>query len=182
MNRKISKNTKTTPDKTPKGAVGTTNLNFSTERAGLGTPVIRSASSFRKASYIPFSSWSERYNTDNIYPQQLGRFAKNSPTNSAAISRKVMMTNGEGIDLSKLNITLTNILNDINPNGETINDILYKISRDYIMFGGFSLKVTWANNGLIKYLKHVPFEQVRVGTPNNTGEELEINYYVISNN
>ena len=180
--KNIQKENSNVNTKTNQVSVGTRNINFSTERAGLGTPIIRSSSSFRKVSYIPFSSYSERYNTDNVYPQLIGKMAKSSPTNSRAIGRKIMMTVGQGIDLSKVNLNLKKVLNNLNPKKETIYDILCKVSSDFIKFGGFALKVTWGNDGYIKYLKHIPFEQVRVGTPINTGEELEIPYYVVSNN
>lgn len=122
------------------------------------------------------------YGSNNLFPQIIAELAIKSPTNHSAIKLKTMMTRGEGIDLSKVNNNLRKLLNNLTENGKTIDDLLHKISRDYVIFGGFALKVTWGNDGYIKYLKHIPFEYVRVGEPIMKRDELQIPYYVVSNN
>jgi hypothetical protein len=70
-------------------------------------------------------------------------------------------------------------MENINSLGETANDLLDKLSWDYATFSGFGLKVIWGNDGYIKELYHIPFTNIRVGTPNEDGK---IEYFVVSNN
>lgn len=165
---------------TSKFSVGTT-MNFSSE-AGIGLPITRGTTSYRKEKYISYSSYSRRYNTNNVFPQVIANFAVESPTNQAALDRKTMMIQGEGIDLTKVNANLRRLLNNLNEDGMTINDLLYKVSRDYATFGGYALKITWGNDGYIRYIDHIPFEDVRIGEPFNNGRKIDIPYYVVSNN
>jgi len=171
-------NTKTTVKDTSAVGIKAGRINFSSE-AGIGLPVSRFGTSYKKAQFIPYSGVSSRYYVDNLYPQQLANFAYNSPTNSAAIERKSMMIKGEGFNMEILSDKFRKVMDFINEEGESANDILEKVGRDYAMFGGISMKVRWGNDGLIKFVEHLPFEQVRVGMPN---AENKITYYVVSNN
>jgi len=157
------------------------NIKFSAE-VGLGLPIARGTTTYNKMPYIPYSSDAIRYNVNNVYPQQLARMYSESATHKAAINRKSKMIQGEGIDLSKVNTNLRKVLNNLTLEGLTINDLLAKISKDYALYNGFAIKVVWGKDGYIKHLKHIPFEYVRVGQPINKGDEMEIPYYVISNN
>ena len=110
----------------------------------------------------------------------LAKIALESPTHSAAVNRKAFMIEGLGLNLDKLSSTLVKKTeNDLNPRGETLNDIHEKVSKDYALYGGYALKITWGLDGYIAYVEHLPFEQVRKGEPNECGET---EYYVISNN
>jgi hypothetical protein len=163
----------------PKPSVKCGVFNFSSE-SSLGLPSIRMGSSYKGARFLPFSGISARYNTDNIYPQLLAGFACDSPTNGTAINRKAMMIKGEGFDYTTINNkNFVKWMESINQEGESANDILEKVGVDYAMFGGFAMKVQWGNDGFIKYVEHVPFEQIRCGIPN---EFNKIEYYVVNNN
>jgi hypothetical protein len=45
---------------------------------------------------------------------------------------------------------------------DDLNDLTEKLTLDFEIFNGFALEVTWANNGTIGGLAHVPFEQIRM--------------------
>lgn len=152
---------------------------FSKE-VGIGLPIVNGAGYSKGTSrFLPFSGDARKQYTANIFPQILARLAFDSPTNGAALQRKSMMTFGEGINLSELNSNLRKTLEKINAKGETANDLLKKMSMDYMTFGGFALKITWGYDGYIKYVEHLPFGNVRCGEPN---EDNEIDYFVVSNN
>lgn len=87
--------------KTDLPSVNIENINFSAE-AGYGTPYISSGYSTNGNRYIPFSSMSKRYNTINTYPQMLAKLVAESPTHSAAINIKSMLTKGLGFDKENL--------------------------------------------------------------------------------
>ena len=151
---------------------------FSAE-AGLGLPFSTIKAQKAGATYIPFSGDSQKYFTQNLYPQELAKLAYNAPTHNAAIKAKQMMILGEGFNLDLLSPKLRAKFEAINEYGETANDVLNYISWDYAIFGGFALKVKWNNKGLIYDVCHVPFTDVRVGVPNEKGLP---EYYVVSNN
>lgn len=151
-----------------------------TAEAGLGLPIVRSSGFSRKGNrYIPYSSASVRVAGSNNLPQVLAKIALESPTHGAAIQRKSLMIEGLGVDLSMLSPALVKKLeNNLNDQGETMNDVHAKVSKDYATFNGYAIKVYWGNDGFIARLEHVPFEQVRRGEPIQGENE----YFVISNN
>lgn len=148
-------------------------------RAGIGMP-ISNIGGYTKNShkFLPYTNDSLRDAKYNLYPQQIARLAYDSPTNGAALQRKAFMIKGEGFDFTGVTRPLMSMFNNINGNGEHINDILAKVSADLSMFGGFALKITWGNDGYIRYVEHIPFTFVRCGMPN---ENDVIDYYVVSN-
>lgn len=154
---------------------------FSAE-VGLGLPISRASSSLGGANYLPYSSqygsMHGSFMEDNLFPQMVAQMAVETPTNGAALQRKAMMTTGRGFNLSELPESLQAALEDINDCLETANDLLEQISKDYVTFGGFSLKVSWANGGTIANIYHVPFTDVRVGKP----REGKVCHYIVSNN
>jgi len=178
-------NTKQTPKMTKKTAAKGTDVSIKVgsatfSRAGVGMPTSTIGGYSKKGMrYLPFSNDSLRYPEYNLYPQQIARMMYDSPTNGAALYRKAFMTKGKGFDMAGLPRTLTSLLNDINGEGETINDVLKKVAYDYCAFGGFALKITWGNDAYIRYVEHIPFTFVRCGEPNL---EDKIDYYLINNN
>lgn len=151
---------------------------FSSE-AGLGSPIITSGYSNNGNRYLPFSSISKRYPTVNTYPQMLAQIAIDSPTHSAALNIKSMLTSGDGFDKTNLTKPVKKVLNSMNKKNQSIDDILEQVAQDYVTFGGFALKVFWNNVGKIYAVERIQFSEVRCGEPDENGD---INYYVISNN
>jgi len=155
-------------------------MTFSSE-AGLGNPIVTGSALSNKSQmpYIPYSSNSQKYNTQNNYPQLIQQLAIESPTNGSAIKLKASMTYGKGFSKENLNRNLRNALKNVNLKGQSIDDVLKQVAYDYVTFGGFALKVWWNNGGKIKSIERLYFTEVRAGEPNDEGD---IEYYVISNN
>lgn len=161
-----------------KNKLETVSLSFSAE-AGLGAPIITSGYAVNGNRYIPFSSNSKRYNTQNTYPQSLAKLVIESPTHSAAINIKSMLTKGLGFDKEDLSRNIKKKMMRMNKKNQNIDDILEQVAKDYVTFGGFALKVIWQNDGKIHSVERIQFTDVRCGEPDADGN---INYYVISNN
>jgi hypothetical protein len=155
-----------------------TGLSFSAE-AGLGLPIITQGYSVGGNRYLPYSSNSRRYPTANTYPQMLAKLAMESPTHSAALNIKAMLTTGLGFDKSELSRNVKKTLSTMNKKNQTIDDILEQVAQDYVTFSGFALKVSWTTGGKIYSVERIHFSEVRAGEPDENGD---INYYVISNN
>lgn len=156
----------------------TSYFSFSAE-AGYGTPVITSGYSANGNRYIPYSSFSKRYNTVNTYPQMLAKLAAESPTHSAALNMKAMLTKGLGFDKEELSRNIKKRMMNMNKKNQSIDDILEQVAYDYVTFGGFALKVIWNMSGKIDSVERIHFTDVRAGEPD---DDFNINYYVVSNN
>jgi len=154
-------------------------LSFSKER-GTGLPSFRNAVSSRKGMrYIPFTGDGMFQEGDNLYPQTLARLALEAPTHSAAIAQKQMVAKGQGIDYTLLSPEAQQVMQNINSDYESLNDVHDLVCNDYMLYEGFAIKVRYLNDGTIGELCHIPFEQVRVGEPDEHGK---ITTYCISNN
>lgn len=164
---------------TNKNKTLTGEINFSAISIGLPMQRPMSLSTKQGSTFIPFSGASLTQDTTNIYPQILAGMYNNSPTHASCVKLKKRLVQGEGFDLENIDIKLKDWLNNINDNGETLNDILSKVAMDYMLFGGVSLSVGYSNSGKIISVKHIPFIKVRVGEPNEIGE---IEHYTVSNN
>lgn len=117
--------------------------------------------------------------TNNNFPQKLLEIAKNSPTHGRAIKVKSLLTYGQGINMSEDLIppSVMDILNNMNDKNETINDILEQIAHDYILYGGFALKVEWNFDKTIGSVEVVRFEHVRIGI----ATEDEEPFFIVNN-
>lgn len=151
---------------------------FSAE-AGLGSPIITSGYASNGKRYIPYSSSSKRYNTQNTYPQWIASLVVDSPTHGAAIALKSMLTFGQGFDQSALTRPTKKALSNMNDKNQTIDDILEKVAQDWVTFNGLAIKVIWNKSGKIASVERLHFSEVRAGEPDADGN---INYYLVSNN
>lgn len=154
-------------------------LQFSTI-GSIGLPVVKQFMTAAQLGdqFIPFSGSGVGIPTPNVFPQTLADLASNAPTHGAAIEKKATLTFGQGVDFSELTDNVRALLNSINKDDESINDIVYKVSYDLVTYGGFSLKVKWNFDRTISDIYHVPFKNVRMGIP----VEGEVLNYIISNN
>ena len=160
-----------------KAYIPTGSQNFS--NIGLGLPISQTASYEFSEKFLPFDGYYRGEFIRNNYPEILRVLYKQSPTHGTAIKVKNKMTKGRGFNMDLLDDNVKKFLNNINEDGQTINDLLGKVSLDYVLYGGFSLKVYWNGEGQICYIEHIPFGKVRVGYPNERGK---VEYYIISNN
>lgn len=97
------------------------------------------------------------YGTDNKYPLHLLGLYSNCSTLTSIIDGSVDYVSGEGI------ITNSSFLkNAINNKGETLEDLLQKITTDYYIFGGLAIQVIRNVNNQIIELIWLDFSKVRV--------------------
>ena len=78
---------------------------------------------------------------DNRFPQLLIDLYHKSSVNATAINAKHQAVIGQGltgIDESMLELA--------NKEGESWNDIFYKVALDRVLYGGFALEVIWSND------------------------------------
>jgi hypothetical protein len=94
---------------------------------------------------------------DNRFPQLLIDLYHKSSVHATAINAKHQAVIGQGltgIDESILELA--------NKEGETWNDIFYKVALDRVLYGGFALEVIWSNDRTsIAEVYHIDFSHIR---------------------
>jgi hypothetical protein len=109
------------------------------------------------------------YGDNNLYPNLLIELYNNSAMHHTAVDAKTDAITGEGLRAFGDRV--------VNSRGETMNDIWEKISKDFILFGGYSLNVIWSNDGsTIAEYYHLPFNNIRSGKMNEE-EDIEEYFY-----
>ena len=112
------------------------------------------------------------YGADNMFPQMLIDLYDNSAMHHTCIDAITEGILGEGLET----------IGDeyINTNGETIDDILQKITLDYAIYQGYSINIIWNKEGsAIAEIYHLPFANVRSG---KRDEDDKVNEYMYSSN
>lgn len=112
------------------------------------------------------------YGADNMFPQMLIDLYDNSAMHHTCVDAITEGILGEGLEL----------IGDeyINTNGETIDDILQKITLDYAIYQGYSINIIWNKEGsAIAEIYHLPFANVRSG---KRDEDDKVNEYMYSSN
>lgn len=110
------------------------------------------------------------FGSNNLFPQLLIDLYDNSAMHHTCIDAITEGILGEGLET----------IGDeyINTNGETIDDILAKITLDYALYQGYSINVIWNKEQTgIAEIYHLPFSNVRSGKKD---EEDEVNEYMYS--
>ena len=99
-----------------------------------------------------------KFGVDNLFPQQLIELYDSSAMHHTCVEAIQDGIYGEGI--------VEYGGEYINTDGETIDNILEKISLDYTLFGGYALNLIWNKEGTrIAEIYHLPFANVRSGKP-----------------
>lgn len=93
-----------------------------------------------------------RYGQDNLYPQQVRDFYRTSPTLHKCVDRMAEHLFGEYAGQGLLSAK-----------------IVESLVKDYCLFGGFALHVTYNLVGDIDSVNYVPFEAIRLGEQNAQG-------------
>lgn len=109
----------------------------------------------------------QTYGSNNDYPQNVMEIVSASVTGSGCVKRYGEFINGKGFVSDELGNMRANERN------ETFNTLLSLVSDDYARFGGFALLVNYNANYRISSIYHVPFENVRLGLPNEDGLACE---------
>lgn len=96
------------------------------------------------------------WGNDNRYPNYLFSLYEDCATLQSIINGTVDFVCGNDISCN-----LPIFEKTVNKNGDTISDIIQRISTDYLIFGGFALQVIRNANGEISELYWVDFNKLR---------------------
>lgn len=111
------------------------------------------------------SNWIS-WGVDNKYPNYLWDLYLNVPHLQTIINGTSDFIVGNAV-----NCTVPNFSETVNSKGETITDILRKISIDKMIFGGYALQIIRNRIGEISEIYHLDFMKIR------SDEKNEIFYY-----
>ena len=108
------------------------------------------------------------YGLKNDYPQYLLNIYNKSTKHRAVVDGKVKYIFGGGWTIDTKGLSNTQIaqynalIQDINENGESLDEMSIKPLIDWKIFGGFAVEVIWNKAGtkVVQY-NHVPFKDVR---------------------
>ena len=106
----------------------------------------------KEISGVDFIAWG----TDNQYPGYLFSLYEDCATLQTIINGTVDFVCGNDITCN-----LPIFEKTVNKNGDTINDIIQRISTDYLIFGGFALQVIRNAIGEITELYWIDFTKIR---------------------
>lgn len=105
------------------------------------------------------------YGKDNKLPFYLMQLLKDSPTHSGIVKNKHKFMKGEGF----IDNFITNEIT-----GETLYELYDKLALDYMIYGGFSIRIVEFKNK--NQLYHVDFGKIRVGVVEGFNE-VDTYYY-----
>ena len=126
------------------------NLAFAALNPYVTTNVVENVE--KEISGRDFIAWG----TDNRYPNYLFSLYEDCATLQSIINGTTDFVCGNEITCNSPRFAKT-----VNKNGETISDIIQRISTDYLIFGGFALQVIRNVNGDISELYWVDFTKLR---------------------
>lgn len=101
------------------------------------------------------------YDSDNMLPQRIIDLNNESAINKAVIENKVTYICGAGLNDASY-------YGQPNPN-DSWDELIEKVARDYVTFGGFCVQVILNENGKTMSLFHTDFSKVRIGAINEYG-------------
>ena len=94
--------------------------------------------------FIPFGK-------DNLFPQYLAELKRQSSTHRSVLAQKTTFTTGGGFLTS--NDALSNFIEDVNANGESLKDCFKKLADDYYTYGNAFLEGVVYDGGVNFYHK-----------------------------
>ena len=97
-----------------------------------------------------YIQWGER----NLFPDYLLSLYQSVTTLRGAVDSAINYTVGDDVTTSMLN-------GRMNTRGESVRDLVRKLSFDYWVFGGFALQVIRDNDGEVAELYHLPIYFLR---------------------
>lgn len=116
--------------------------------------------------------WGEK----NDYPDWLIDLYEGSSIHSTIIRSKMEQVVGEGVRSS----TDSSVVNEyVNSEMETLDELLKKVTLDYVIFGSFALNIIWTNDRSNFEIYHIDFSKVRYGKKD---EEDNITEYFYTTN
>lgn len=100
------------------------------------------------------------YGVDNRFPNYLWDLYLRSALLQSIINGTADYTNGNGIVFNE-NKQIQDLIENANKDGETLEDIIKKITIDYLVFGGFALQIIYNKLGEINEIYWLDFRNVR---------------------
>lgn len=100
------------------------------------------------------------YGNDNKFPNYLWELYLRSAVLQSIINGTADYTGGNGIIYSE-NPLVQRLKDNANGDGETLEDVMKKITVDYLIFGGFALQVIYNKLGEVNELYWLDFRNVR---------------------
>ena len=119
-------------------------------------------------NFRKYKNWIN-YGDNNDFPQRIINLNNQSAVNKAILDNKVTYILGDGIDDSEFYFGTPN-------QTDTWDSFIEKITKDYVMFGGFCFQVITNQDGTSFSLYHTDFSKVRCGDFNEFG--IILNYYI----
>ena len=104
------------------------------------------------------------YDKDNLLPQRIIELNNQSAINKAVIDNKVTYICGAGV-------TKNEYYGQPNPSNSW-DELIKRVAKDYVTFGGFCFQVILNENGKSISLYHTDFSKVRVGVTDDFGRYL----------
>lgn len=130
-----------------------------------------------KFSEVRGQNWVS-FGEGNLYPEQLIDLYNKSAMHRTCLSSKQDGVYGEGLETK--DPTKDYLLNRAS-NGNTWNEVFWRVINDYTVFSGFALNIIWGKTGeKITDMYHIDFSKVRSGNIDPKTDEVEF-YYVSSN-
>jgi hypothetical protein len=117
------------------------------------------------------------YGLDNLYPNHLINAWEGSSTHMALTNGIVQMISGESVSFDVDIAEVLEWINNVNRNGESIEDLIEKTAFDLYLHGYFGWQVVW-NTARTKIVSiyHTPAEQIRAEKADDEG--VVNNYFV----
>ena len=109
------------------------------------------------------AGWIE-WDSDNNYPNVIKQVSKASPTAQKCLKTYVRFLVGKGFADPNLNAFLVDPQKKL-----TALKLLRKIAYDRALFEGFSVHINFKADGTKWSLRHIPFENCRLGKPDDRG-------------
>jgi capsid portal protein len=97
-----------------------------------------------REDFIPFGK-------DNLFPQYLAELKRQSSTHRSVLAQKTTFTTGGGFLTS--NEALSDFIEDVNANGESLKDCFKKLADDYYTYGNAFLEGVVYDGGVNFYHK-----------------------------
>lgn len=103
------------------------------------------------------------WGANNEYPQYLNTLYNNVPTLKSIIDGTVDFICGDGIEIDDILFS-----ERVNTNGDTLDDLVRDIARDYLIYGGYAINVIRNRAGKVAQMHYIPFERIRLSEDKKT--------------
>ena len=89
-----------------------------------------------------------KYGSNNLFPNDLVDYYNSSNTHSSIIKQKAELVLGQGLQVNEENQDLVDFFENISDELD-INDLIYKMGLDILLFNCISTQAQWSRDGEI---------------------------------